>query len=470
MLSARVFATFIAVPLLGASPNGSASIDDRITAAVAKQAARLPAGAAVGVIRNGKLVYVKAFGMRDIAGHKLVDADTRFEIGSVTKQFTAAAILQLKERRMLALDDSLAKYLPSFPHARDVTLRQLLNQVSGLPDYFDVKGSERVFATTPGSIDKVAAYTKGPLHFSPGTQWQYSNTNYYVLGRVIEVVSHQQYDTYVREQLFARAGMPHSDFVGGESKLSDFAIPYSQGTKTKGAPRTAPPILQSWAGGAGAIVSTVGDLAAWDTALATGKIVTADDYALMSRPFVLTNGSLTAYGMGLGIDESNGHKRIWHAGLSNGSATMNASYPADKVDIIVFANSDGANPGAIEAAVFETIFPNAAASGKPGAGENLVMRPRVLHFIDGLLHGTIRPNEMSPQFQKMATPDVQQHIAQQLAPLGTPKALVFVSKGDRPGATRYTYRIQFATKAMTVMVVLDNRTKILNTMGIERPR
>ena len=117
-LSVRVFAPFMAGVLLAASPNGSGSLGDRITAAVSKQTKGMPAGAAVGVVRNGKLIYAKGFGMRDIAAHEPVDAQTRFEIGSVTKQFTAAAILQLKEQGKLALDDSLAKYLPSFPHAR----------------------------------------------------------------------------------------------------------------------------------------------------------------------------------------------------------------------------------------------------------------------------------------------------------------------------------------------------------------
>ncbi len=258
----RAFAMLMVVLLVAASPNSSSSLGDRITAAVLKQTKALPAGAAVGVVRNGQLTYVKGFGMRDIAARKPVGAQTQFEIGSVTKQFTAAAILQLKERQKLALDDVLAKYMASFPHAREVTLRQLLNQVSGLPDYFGIKGSETLFSTTPGSLEKVAAYAKRPLHFKPGTQWQYSNTNYYVMGRVIEIVSRQSYDAYVREHLFAPAGMSHSDFVSNESKLRDFATPYWRGPDAKGPERPAPPILESWAGGAGAIVSTIGDLAA----------------------------------------------------------------------------------------------------------------------------------------------------------------------------------------------------------------
>lgn len=431
---------------------------------------RLPAGAAVGVVRNGRLVYAKGFGLRDVAAHKPVDAGTQFEIGSVSKQFTAAAILQLKEVKKLALDDALAKYLPSFPHARDVTLRQLLNQVSGMPDYFDVKGAETIFSSAPGGIEKVAAYAKGPLHFKPGTQWQYSNTNYYVLGRVIEIVSRRSYQAYVREQLFAPAGMSHSDFVSNESKLSDFATGYWRGPDQKGRTRPAPPILESWAGGAGAIVSTVGDVAAWDTALARGKIVTRDDYVLMSTPFRLSNGGSTAYGMGLGIDELDGHERVWHNGETNGAVAMNATYPRDDVAIIVVENSLGVDPKQIETAVFAAMFPDAAAAAdKPAQSEDPAVRAHVLHLIDEMLRGSIPAGEMSAQFQKIATYDVQKHIAEQLAPLGTPKAVIFTGKGDRPAAVRYTYRVQFASRSMTLVFIIDKKTNLLDTMGIRKP-
>ncbi len=127
--------------------------------------------------------------MRNIAARLPVNAETAFEIGSVSKQFTAAAILQLKEQGRLDLDRPVATYVPSFPHARALTVRQLLNQVSGLPDYTDGKGFDTKVSATPGSLEKVAAYASTPLEFAPGTRWEYSNTNYYVLSRVIEVIA-----------------------------------------------------------------------------------------------------------------------------------------------------------------------------------------------------------------------------------------------------------------------------------------
>ena len=425
-------------------------------------------GAAVGVVRNGKLVYAKGFGLRDIAARKPVDADTRFEIGSVTKQFTAAAILQLKERGKLALDDRLAKFVPSFPHAGQLTLRQLLNQVSGLADYTEVRGID-TDTSAPGGLAKIAAFARGPLHFVPGTRFEYSSTNAYVLGRVIEVVSQRSYDDYVREHLFAPARMSHSDFIGHESKLRDFATPYWQGRDSKGVTRPAPPLLESWAGGAGAIVSTVGDLAAWDTALARGTIVSREDYKLMSTPFVLRNGTSTAYGMGLSVNEMDGHRRVWHSGGTNGSLTLNATYPSDAVAIIVLENNVNADPSGIEGAVFAAVFPRAAAAAsKPAGREDMAMRPRIVQLIDEALHGAIPASEMSPQFQNIALPEVQKQIARRFARLGQPKAVTFVSKSPRTGAMRYTYRVEFTGQAVTFIIVIDNKTKLLDAMGIRR--
>lgn len=442
---------------------------EQITSAVERQLKENPStGAAVGVVRDGKLVYVKAFGARNAAAHLAVDERTRFEIGSVTKQFTSAAILQLKEAGKLALDDSLAKYLPSFPHANELTLRELLNQVSGLPDYTHVTDFYTKLSLTDGSVDKVAHVAAGDLHFAPGTRWEYSSTNYYVLGRVVEVVSGKSYEQYVRLHLFAPARMQHSGFIDDESKLEDFATGYWEGSNGKEPPRPAAPIRQSWAGGAGCIVSTVADLASWDNALASGKVVSSEDYSLMSSPGTLKDGSKTAYGMGLGINPLYGHVRIWHNGGTNGSLTMNATYPDDHIDIIVFENDLAGDPREVESAVFGAMFPDAvAAARKPVAGEDPAARKRVLAIIDETIRGTTPMSEISPEFQKLATPAMQKQIAAGFAPLGAPSAVIYRGKRDRSNATDYTYRVEFGTRAFTFFIAIDKTTNLIDGIGIQ---
>ncbi|MGB6986636.1 MAG: serine hydrolase domain-containing protein [Candidatus Aquilonibacter sp.] len=427
--------------------------------------AQKPVGAAVGVVKDGKLVYIKTYGLRNIAKNEPVDDNTRFEIGSVTKQFTAAAVLQLQEAGKLSIDDKLAKYFPTFPHADEVTLRQMLNQVSGLEDYLHHVPPEHL--STGGGLSAVAELVNVPLHFTPGTRWEYSNTNYYVLGKVVEKVSGQSWEAYVREHIFAAAGMTRSAFVDDEPSLDDYAVGYWKGFDSKLPLQPAPLIHNAWAGGAGEIVSTVADMAAWDTALTSGKIVRAVDYTLMSTPPTLPGGSPDTYGMGLGADPLDGHKRIWHNGGSLGSFTMNATYPDDRLDIIVFENStSGTNPSVVEAAVLESIFPDAAMAAHAAApGEDLAMRPLILHFLDEAMSGSLQSSELTPSFAKIATRETQKQIAQQFAQLGKPTGVIFKGKDENGNTTIYHYRVEFPTTTVKVDIGFDNKTHLVAGLG-----
>jgi D-alanyl-D-alanine carboxypeptidase len=448
--------------MLASPPPISAAVSQALDKIIGAQQ---PVGAAVGVVRDGQLIYVKTYGLRDIAKNEPVNENTRFEIGSVTKQFTAAAILQLQEAGKLSIDDKLAKYFPDFPHANEVTLRQLLNQVSGLEDYLHHLPSEKI--STAGSLEAVAALVNAPLRFTPGTRWEYSNTNYYVLGKVVEKVSGESWEAYVREHLFATAGMTHSAFVSDEPTLDNHAIGYWKGFNDALALQAAPAINEEWAGGAGAIVSTIADMAAWDNALTSGKIVSADDYALMSTPPTLPGGHPDTYGMGLGSDPLDGHKRIWHNGGSLGSFTMNATYPDDHLDIIVFENSTAGDPGAVEAAVLEAIFPDAAIAAHAVApDEDLAMRPRILHFLDEAMSGTIQSDELAPHFAKMVTPEMQKQIAQQFVPLGKPTAVIFKGKDVAGDDTTYHYRVEFKTTAVQFEIRINNKTNLVDGIGL----
>ncbi|HTV92675.1 MAG TPA: serine hydrolase domain-containing protein [Verrucomicrobiae bacterium] len=452
--------------LLLAAATSTAAIDTAITEQIKEQQVT---GAAVGVYQNGTLVSIKTYGLRDVAKKLPVDADTRFEIGSVTKQFTAAAILQLQEQGKLSIDDPLAKYLPSFPHASEVTLHQLLNQISGLPNYTGMPDIGTLMSTIPDATDKIVAFEHKPLDFTPGTKWEYSNTNYWVLGKVVARVSGMRYEDYIREYVFKPAGMTHSGFVSDESSFDDFAIPYWQGPKNDGPTQPAPVMLESWPAGAGAIVSTVGDLALWDSALASGKIVSPESFALMSSPGHLVNGKATDYGMGLEIGPHEGHERVGHDGGTMGSLSVNATYPNDHVEIIVLENNVRGQPEAVETAVLETMYPDARiAARKPAPGEDLSVRPHIVHLLDGVLNGTLAQSQLSPQMQKILTPDVLKQSAAHFATFGAPTAIIFKVKDDSGfGATGYVYRIEFAHgEVRNFEVQLDNKTGIVTGMQL----
>ncbi len=453
-----------------APPSTTAALDTSIATAVTRTvAAQHPVGAAIGVAKDGKLIFVKTFGLRDLATHAPVDTKTRFEIGSVTKQFTAAAILQLQEAGKLNVDDPLAKYFPAFPHASEITLRELLNQISGLPDYLPRTDPAKAFAT-PVTFAHVALRAK-KLLFAPGTQWRYSNTNYWLLGQIVAKVSGESYERYVRQHLFARAGMTRSGFVADESGYHDLARAYWRGNDGNGPLALAPEIPESWAGGAGAIVSTVADLVRWDNALELGKIVTPADYALMSSRGTLKDGTKTDYGMGLGINPLLGHKRIWHNGGTLGSFTMNGTYPNDGLDIVVFENSVDGDPAVVERAALGAIFPkdlaaSIAASKRPAPGEDLAFRPQILHYLDETMKGTMPPSEMSPAFAKVATPQMQKQIAQHFAPLGPVRSVIFRGKTTRGDVVMYRYRVEFAKGAVRFVLGYNPKTKVVDGIGL----
>lgn len=314
----------------------------------------------VAIVHDGRIVYERGFGVRKVNGPP-VDVNTRFEIGSLTKQFTAAAILQLKEQGRLKLGDRLSKYVPGFPHASEITLLQLLHQTTGLPDFVETNHFVAISHTTPGSFVKIERMACGPLHFTPGSKWEYSNTNYIALGRVIEVVSGEPYAGYVARHLFAPAGMTHSATVAQAAGTPDMATGYWRGLHMKGPLVVAPAAVWPWFWSAGGLISTAGDIARWDIALQSGKIITPQDFTLMTTPVRLSNGTIGDYGFHWWTDPLHGHRLFSGLGDTYGSSSANDIFPDAHLGVVVLENvsvdpngeSDAA--GHTAAAIFEAL-------------------------------------------------------------------------------------------------------------------
>ena len=334
----------------------AAQIDMAVRRAMQRE--RIP-GAALALTRDGFVVYVSGYGNRNLAKTEPADAQTHFEIGSVTKQFTAAAVLQLSEAGKLSLDNRLSTYLPDFPHAGEFTLRELLDQTSGLYDYIGNTNVLESASSVRGYDSVVALIRNKPLAFRPGTQWAYSNTNYIALGRVIEVVSGLAYEAYVQEHLFNTAGMGETVTIDDESHVPDMATGYRA---DNGAIRTSPHFDSKWLWSAGEFVSTAGDLAKWDAALASGKILNTRDYALMQTASHASNRGATGYGFASYIDTYDGHPRVWHSGLTLGFDAANVVFPADHLAIIALVNDGNADAITLASGVFDTLFPAAASA------------------------------------------------------------------------------------------------------------
>ena len=317
------------------------------------------AGATVAIVRGGTTVYARGYGLRDVAKSLPADAQTRYEIGSITKQFTAAAILQLKEAGKIDLDATVATYLPSMSHAKEITVRQLLTHTSGLDDYVSIANFETL-AGTPATFDQLMApISVRPLGFTPGTQFAYSSTNFLILGRIVELVTAQSWEAYVQQHLFAPAGMTDTATMAQENDLADMARGY---VYAQGRTAESKPIAESWASSAGGIVSTAGDLQKWGEALSSGRIISASDYQLLISPARLADGSAAEYGFGMKVDRFEGQPRIWHDGNTNGFDGSDQLFPDQNVRIIVLTNTVDGNSDKIVEHVYNDLFPAIAAA------------------------------------------------------------------------------------------------------------
>jgi CubicO group peptidase (beta-lactamase class C family) len=428
-----------APPSARLSPALARKIEADVTAALHRF--QVP-GAVVMVVRNGQVAFVRSFGVRDRARGLPVRDDTLFEIGSLTKQFTAACIVQLAEAGRLQLDRPLVAYLPDAPHAKEVTLRQLLTHTSGLHDYLD---SPQALAAQPISYrDLIARITPLPLDFPPGTRWSYSNTNYLLLGQVIEAVSGEAYLDYLRRHILDALHLASAHTTAEEDRLPNMAVGYRHADGRLG---LGPHVHPSWAGAAGFLIMTAGDLATWDAALAGGAVVSPAGYRAMAASAMTTQNGSANYGFGFFVDSAYGQPRIGHTGGSLAFTTADEYFPKQDSRIIAFTNLGDDAPEAGEMltnVVFADLFPALAAKAMtPAPGENPAVAKTVREAFRELQSGSGYDRFSAHLKGKLAGGAGARFVAA-LAPYGAATAATFKgARRDAKGAW-YDYVLQFA--------------------------
>jgi CubicO group peptidase (beta-lactamase class C family) len=292
-------------------------------------------GLALTIVQNGKAVKTATYGLANIELKAPVKPETAFEIGSITKQFTAAGILLLAQDGKLSVDDRLSRYLPGTPESwGSITLRHLLTHTSGIMSYTGLDGFELRRHLTQAQF--IAAIGTQPLEFAPGASWKYCNTGFSLLGYVIENVSGKSYWVFMNDRIFRPLGMTTTT-----NRLPALVIP----NRASGYEQTNHILINrdydlTDVFSAGALVSTVGDLAKWDTALDCENLLTAKTKEQMWTPARLTNDKPTRYGFGWFIDSQDGRRNIWHSGSTSGFSASIQRFPDDKLAVIVLSNTD----------------------------------------------------------------------------------------------------------------------------------
>lgn len=293
-------------------------------------------GVSVLVSKNGEIVYEKGFGSADIGNNVPVTPDTKFRIGSITKQFTASAILKLREEGKLSLDDKLSKYIPDFPRGDEVTIRHLLTHTSGIHSYTN-RTDNMALAALPVSIASLVDTIKSsPYDFSPGEQYMYNNSGFVLLGYIVEKISGKNLADFLDETFFKPLGMSSTGIYKTSQVLENEAYGYGY---NDGKIEKAAYMDMSWAAGAGAIYSTTKDLYKWNEAIFNGKVLKEESLKEAFSKTVLNNGKTVDYGFGWGLGELRGMKLISHGGAVFGFLADLERQPDTKVNIIVLSNA-----------------------------------------------------------------------------------------------------------------------------------
>ncbi|MBS0361404.1 MAG: beta-lactamase family protein, partial [Proteobacteria bacterium] len=281
-------------PAQALTPAQIAAIDHSVADNLAR---RNSPSASVAVVRDGRIVFAKAYGRRAVSPDRPAEAGARYNIGSVSKQITATALLMLVDQGKLSLDDPVGRWLPELTDANRITVRQVLSHTAGYKGFFRSE-TMPVEATRPTTPQAVADHWgRLPLDYAPGTDWQYSNTDYTIAALIVEHITGQPLPTVLRQSIFQPLGMTSATAVYGRPMPAQDAQGYTR--YALGPLRPAPIVADGWELGAGGLAMTATDLARWDQGVLAHRLLSAKSYAAQQKAVTLANGKAAPYGLGV---------------------------------------------------------------------------------------------------------------------------------------------------------------------------
>ncbi len=393
--------------------------------------------ASIAVVRGGKLAYTHAYGNAHLDPDLAATPAMRYAIGSISKQFTAAAILILQEQGKLSLDDPVGKYVPGLTRGNDVTIWQILSHTSGYQDYWpeDYLMTPMMKPETAQQI--VDTWAKKPLDFEPGTQWQYSNTNYVIAGMIVEKVSGQKLMEFLGEHIFHPLGMKSVWDYDEEKLTHPDAAPYIR--YALGPLRLAPEEGRGWMFAAGELAMTAHDLALWDESMLAQTVLKPESYKQMFAEVKLKDGKGTHYGLGVGLGEDNGHRAIEHSGEVTGFVAQNSVLPDDGVAVAVLTNHMASGAGQIARLI---------AAAVAGNAKETPVEKQALAIYRDLQNGHIDRTLLAPNLNDYFDARAMADFRDSLGPLG--ESLTFRQEHEelRGGMTFRSFRIVYPRRSL----------------------
>ena len=425
-------------PALRSRPDLFARID-RIALQVLAQTG-VPS-ASIAVVQNGKLVYTRAYGnarlLTNTSPAVPATPSMRYSIGSISKQFCAAAILLLQEQKELSLDDPISKYVPGLTRGDEVTIREILSHTSGYQDFWpeDYVMSPMLQPATAQHI--LDTWAKKPLDFDPGTQWQYSNTNFVIAGAIVEKITGQPLFDFLTQRIFRPLGMT-SVWNSDQTQLAppDATAYYRHAL---GPLLPAPKEGAGWMFAAGELAMTAHDLALWDQSLIAQSLLSSESYKEMFTEVKLKSGKGTQYGLGVEVRDRDGHRSIEHSGEVSGFVSDNEILIDSGAAVVVLTNQD-----AVSAASTIARLATPLVAGYPLAPAE----QQALDIYHGLQKGTIDRSLLAPNLNDYFTSEALADFKSSLAPLGEPLSLHQSSTELRGGMTFRAFTITYPDRRL----------------------
>ena len=391
--------------------------------------------ASVAIVKEGQIAYVHAYGNARLDPATPAKPEMRYSIGSISKQFTATAMLLLQEQGKLSLDDKVGKFLPDLTRANEVSIRQILSHTSGYQDYWP-QDYVMPMMLQPVTAQKILdTWARKPLDFEPGTKWQYSNTNYVIAGLIVEKASGEPLLQFLQEKVFTPLGMKSVADID-KAKLGDTdATGYLR--YALGPPRLAPKEGKGWLFAAGELAMPAEDLAKWDISIMNQSLLKPSSYLMFESEVLLKNGLGTGYALGVDVGTQFGHRALSHGGEVSGYTAENVVFPDERVAVVVLTNQDAADASS---AIARGIAPLLLASDDPATSEKLLQARKIF---DGLQRGTIDRSLFTDNANFYFDKQALQDFAASLGPLGTPEEFVQAHQALRGGMKLRVYSIRF---------------------------
>jgi D-alanyl-D-alanine carboxypeptidase len=422
---------------------------DRI-AAKSLKATGVPS-ASLAVVKDSEIAYLQAYGSASLDPPVPARAEMRYSIGSISKQFTATAILMLAEENKLSLDDPVSRFLPTLTRATEVRVRDLLAHTSGYQDYWPQDYVPPFMRVEVSAQDILDRWARRPLDFDPGTQWQYSNTNFVIAGLIVEKASGIPLMQFLHDRICQPLGMSSvADIDRGVLKEPDATGYLRYGL---GPYHVAPKEAKGWLFAAGELAMSAMDLAKWDVAMLKATLLKPSSYREMQTETLLKNGLRTRYGLGIGVSSFSGRRTLQHGGAVSGFTSENMVFPDDGIAVVVLTND-------MPAEAASEIVHGIASLLLTDRKELEARRDKARTIFENLQNGAMDRSLFTGDANDYFTEQAVKDLATSLKPLGAPQEFVQTNKEERGGMTFYAYRAKFSSATLGIWVRVMPDAKI----------